>query len=198
MAKIKIHGTNSPVNNVINSRMPAGIAFGYESKLATPTITQVINTITLSGAKHGSKIYYTTDGSTPTSSSTEYTEAFTIAANVTVKAISIDARHKSSNVASKACTYVAPATTPIISWEQPLVIITADETSVVHYTLDGTTPTAESDVYDDPITLSATTTVKAIAIEAGKPNSAVATEVCDWLDAVSDPDTEPSEDVNEA
>ncbi len=40
---------------------------------------------------------------------------------------------------------------------------TADAT--IYYTLDGTTPTAESNVYSSALTLSATTTVKAIAVK---------------------------------
>ena len=39
--------------------------------------------------------------------------------------------------------------------------------SEIHYTLDGTVPTAESTLYEGPITLSETTTVKAIAIKDG-------------------------------
>ena len=39
--------------------------------------------------------------------------------------------------------------------------------AVIHYTLDGTEPTAESPVYDTPINIVKTTTVKAIAIYKG-------------------------------
>ena len=43
--------------------------------------------------------------------------------------------------------------------------------SEIHYTLDGTVPTAESTLYEGPITLSETTTVKAIAIKDGVSSS---------------------------
>lgn len=39
----------------------------------------------------------------------------------------------------------------------------------VHYTLDGSVPTAQSQVYDKPITLKATTTVRAQSFERGVP-----------------------------
>ena len=41
----------------------------------------------------------------------------------------------------------------------------------LHYTLDGTVPTAESTLYEGPITLSETTTVKAIAVKDGVSSS---------------------------
>ena len=41
----------------------------------------------------------------------------------------------------------------------------------IHYTTDGTQPTAQSTLYTAPITLSETTTVKAIAIKDGKSSS---------------------------
>ena len=51
----------------------------------------------------GARVYYTTDGSTPTSGSTLYTEPFTLSATTTVKAIAIK-DEVSSSVASKTFT----------------------------------------------------------------------------------------------
>ena len=51
----------------------------------------------------GARAYYTTDGSTPTSGSTLYTEPFTLSATTTVKAIAIK-DEVSSSVASKTFT----------------------------------------------------------------------------------------------
>jgi len=46
--------------------------------------------------------------------------------------------------------------------------------AAIHYTLDGSTPTASSPLYTGPITLTATTTVKAIGTLTGVPDSPVA------------------------
>lgn len=55
------------------------------------------------------------------------------------------------------------------------VTITAGDGASIYYTTDGTDPTAESTAYTEALTLSATTTVKAIAVKDGK-SSTVASE----------------------
>ena len=78
-------------------------------KVNTPSISfeSATNTVTITGTE-GATIYYTLDGSTPTSSSTAYSAPFTIDATKTVKAIAIQSGFVDSDVASRECTYVAP------------------------------------------------------------------------------------------
>ena len=54
-------------------------------------------------ASQGAKIYYTTNGDTPTAESTEYSEAITLDATTTIKAIAINGG-VSSDVTSKTFT----------------------------------------------------------------------------------------------
>ena len=59
---------------------------------------------------------------------------------------------------------------PVISGETPFetkteVTITSEEGASIFYTTDGSTPSEESTEYTDAIELSATTTVKAIAVK---------------------------------
>lgn len=54
-------------------------------------------------AEDGATIFYTTDGSTPTEDSTEYSEALTLSATTTVKAIAVKGTYVST-VASKTFT----------------------------------------------------------------------------------------------
>ena len=52
--------------------------------------------------------------------------------------------------------------------ESTQVSMSGPDGAEIHYTLDGSTPTAESQVYSEPLTLTDTTTVKAIAIKDGQ------------------------------
>ena len=67
----------------------------YEGAVSTPTFSPVggtyttAQTVTISCATSGATIYYTTDGTTPSASSTEYNAAITISETTTLKAIAI-------------------------------------------------------------------------------------------------------------
>ena len=56
---------------------------------ATPAIQRDGNTVTISCSTAGASIYYTTDGSTPTASSTLYTAPIVLTSSCTVKAIAV-------------------------------------------------------------------------------------------------------------
>src|SRR5262249_22094829 len=60
--------------------------------------------VTLSTVTGGADIYYTTDGSTPTTSSSLYTGAISVATTQTIKAIAVLAGYTDSSVTSAAYT----------------------------------------------------------------------------------------------
>ena len=149
--------------------------------VSAPTISgntpfETSTQVTLS-AEAGAEIRYTTDGSTPTSSSPLYSAAFTLNATTTVKAIAIK-DGVTSSVANKTFTKSSTpvVNAPSISGTTPFqtstqVTMSADAGAEIRYTTNGTTPTSSSPLYSGAITLNATTTVKAIAIKNGVSSS---------------------------
>ena len=82
-----------------------------------------------------------------------------------------------SNSGSQSGTLAAPTISGNTTFtESAQVTISGPDGAEIHYTTDGTVPTAESTLYSEAITLSATTTVKAIAIKDGQ-SSEVASRV---------------------
>ncbi|HET7346157.1 MAG TPA: family 16 glycosylhydrolase [Acidobacteriaceae bacterium] len=74
---------------------------------ATPTFSTVAAQngaviLTLQDSTSGAKIYYTTDGSTPNTSSIQYFAPFLVASNLTIKAIAAAKGYSNSTVASQA------------------------------------------------------------------------------------------------
>jgi hypothetical protein len=147
--------------------------------VAAGTYTSV-QSVNISDATSGATIYYTTNGATPTTSSAVYSGAITVSSTETIQAIAIATGCTSSAVTSAAYTINLPAAAPILSVAagtytsvQTVSISDATSGATIHYTTNGTTPTANSAVYSGAITVSSTETIEAIALASGYTNSAV-------------------------
>ena len=78
-----------------------------------------------------------------------------------------------TELAHVATPTIAPVAGTYIT-AQEVTITCATEGATIYYTTDGTNPTPNSDVYEEPFTVSATTTVKAMAVKADMNDSDVA------------------------
>ena len=141
--------------------------------VATPTISISGSTATISCTTSSATIYYTLNGTTPTTSSTQYASAITLSSACTIKAIAVKSGMNNSSVASQSYTPSVVAAPVITISGNSATITCATSGATIRYTLDGTTPTASSTQYSSPITLSSACTIKAIAIKSGMTNSSV-------------------------
>lgn len=139
--------------------------------------------VTLSDATSGAVIYYTLDGSAPSTSSPVYSSPISIdSGTVTIRAIAQAAALGASSVSSATYTIqsaaaAAPAFSPgtgTYTSTQTVTLTDGTAGATIYYTLDGSTPTTNSAVYSSAISIATNTTVKAIAIAPGFGQSAVA------------------------
>lgn len=156
---------------------------------ATPTFSPAagnytsVQTVTIKDATSGATIYYTTDGSTPTTSSAKYSAAIAVGGSETLKAVANASGYASSAVASAAYTITLPvAATPTFSpaagsytSAQSVTIKDSTAGATIYYTTDGSAPTTSSTKYTAAINVKTSETLNAIAAAKGDANSSVAT-----------------------
>jgi len=165
----------------------ASATYTVQQKVATPTFSPGGGTytgsvtVTISDATSGATIHYTTDGSTPTTSSAVYTGALTFTQTTTLKAMAAASGMTNSAVASATYTVQQRVATPTFmpgsgTYTGSVTVTISDATSgaTIHYTTDGSTPTTSSAIYNDALTFTQTTTLRAMAAASGMTNSGVA------------------------
>jgi hypothetical protein len=124
-------------------------------------------------AQDDCSIYYTLDGTEPTTKSTLYSEPIKIEKDsVTIKAFAVNSIGVTSNTVTLAYTVSlqAPAAAELsvesstISEGTVILINNLEEGCKAYYTVDGTTPTINSIIYDDGIDLTAGSYVLSVVI----------------------------------
>jgi hypothetical protein len=154
---------------------------------ATPTFSPAggsyssAQSVTISTPTPSATIYYTTNGSTPTTSSAVYTGSIAVSSTETVQAIAVASGNSTSAAGSATYTISLPAAaTPTVSpaggtyTSAQTVNLSASHWSTIYYTTNGSLPTTSSAVYTGSITVSSTETINAIAVASGYSTSAVA------------------------
>jgi beta-glucanase (GH16 family) len=170
-----------------NSAVATGVYTITAPLAATPTFSPVpgtyssIQNVALADTTAGAAIYYTINGTTPTTGSTLYSSSSPIAVSstTTIEAIAVASGFTNSAVATGVYTITTPAAAPTITTTAAqngaVVASLATTTSgaTIYYTLDGSTPTDTSQIYQAPFLVASNLTVKAIATAPGDSASGV-------------------------
>ena len=148
--------------------------------------------VTITDTTAGATIYYTKDGSTPTTAapSIPYSGPFPVTQTTTVNAIAAGTAAGTGLLASPVASATYTLTTQVVTptfnplpgsytASSSVTISTTTANTTIYYTLNGATPTTSSSKYTGPVPIGATETLSAIAVDnAGVlKNSPVATGV---------------------
>ena len=146
--------------------------------------------VTLSCSTEGADIFYTVDGSAPTTSSAQYDDAAPIVISsspTTIKAIAVKAAMAGSTVMS--VTYQFKADMPAaslaageVSFGTLVTLSSATNGAEIYYTTDGSTPANPGILYSAPVSINSATTIKAIAVKDGWVDSDVLTVMYTYTD----------------
>ncbi|MCD8157395.1 MAG: leucine-rich repeat protein [Clostridiales bacterium] len=130
--------------------------------------------ITLS-SDNAQTIYYTTDGTIPTTRSKVYEKPFTLteSGSYTIETMAYD---------GTACSDIALSSIELSKMSKPSIIcnnsivtITAEDGAAIYYNYSLTPPTTSSNIYNETFTVSTSVYISAVAIKAGyaKSNTAI-------------------------
>ncbi len=181
---IRFQALTIPNQPVMTAKMLVG------EETATPQSTPPSGTypqptqVVLSTQTTGATIYYTLDGSTPTTDSQVYANPIAIPEGTTqtIKAIAKKDGYYVSNVMSSTYTITGTVATPtssqpngIIDYGSQVILSTTTTGATIRYTVDGSDPTESSLIYNSPITITQSLTLKAKAFKSGYLPSQIST-----------------------
>lgn len=164
----------------------------YTFTVANPSFTPTPGTfvgnqnITLSCSTAGASIYYTTNGTIPTISSSLYTAPIAITTSTNFKIKAFKSGYDTSNTVSGSFiinaqpTAAAPVFAPtggVYNTSQSVTITSSTVGADIRYTLDNTEPTSASTLYTAALTVNSNDTIKARTFKTGYDSSAVTTEI---------------------
>ena len=147
-----------------------GFALNEDQKTFTATIPEVEN----AEYSFDGKQYSAVNTKTDCAPNTEYTGYVRIPETDTQKASAVTSSTQTAPNLTVAAPVFKPDGTTSFRGTQTVEISCATPGASIYYTTDGTTPTSTGTIYSGAISLTSTTTIKAIAVKADMNDSAVA------------------------
>ncbi len=149
----------------------------YLVRVATPTVSHASNSylgeqsVILESATTGASIYYTLDGSDPTSG-TLYEQSILIQDDTTLRAVAKKSNMEDSPIVERSYVILekkvaTPTFSPVpgtFSTSQLVTISSGTDGASIYYTTNGEAPSESGTRYSEPIPVTQTTTIKAIGI----------------------------------
>ena len=125
------------------------------------------STVSIS-ANFSNAIYYTIDGSDPTTASTRYAEPFTLTQNATVKAFGVGDGYLPSEIVAKDVVIMTQAVAPVFTitreaGKSVVTISSANEGTTIYYNYNNSNVVTASKAYTEPFEVVTPTTVYAFA-----------------------------------
>ena len=175
---------------------------------STPSGTIAFGTTVVLSSPGATAIYYTTDGSTPTTttSATCFNQATTpvvINTPVTVKVLAVQAGYADSVITIISYTQATASTPTFSAPAGPVapgstIVLSAPGATAIYYTTNGSTPTTTTsstcfNQATNPLVINAPVTVKVLAIQPGCIDSTIATITYSLLTKYTTPTFTPGE-----
>ena len=168
--------------------VPVSAYAASDSEVSMPKFSKKEGTYTKSvkltlTAEKGAKIYYTTDGSKPTTKSKVYTEAITIKKTTRVRAIAVKKGVK-SKIRSREYTIKVKA--PVVDVSvvtksgkkmYKVTMTPMDSKTTMYYTTDGTKPTKQAKKYTKAIYVDLDDTLRVRSYKSGCTSRTVTVEL---------------------
>ena len=143
--------------------------FAADVTVATPTFNQTDNMVTISTTTENTTIYYTLDGTEPTTLSNVYAEpGITLTGNVIVKAFATRTNWFSSAVATYDVTSFKVAPVAFAQNGNQITLSTTTEGATIYYILSTDSVYSE---YTAPLTMTGDCTITAYATKVGYTQS---------------------------
>ncbi len=161
-------------HDVISQLIPQALQSVIDTKQEVKPVSKPVISVTSEdgfstvsiSANHSTAIYYTLDGSDPTTSSTLYEGPFTLTQNTTVKAMGVGDGYTDSEIVSKDVVIMTQAAAPLFSvareaGKSVVTLSSSNEGTTVYYNFNKSNVITESVAYTEPFEVTSPATVYA-------------------------------------